>query len=530
MTGLTGKLLINGSWVASSSEQGTFAAINPANNTELPTAFSNAAPEDVDLAVNAATEAFTSYSALPAQDRATFLEAIANAMENSADGIVERGMLETGLPEARLRGELGRTTGQLRLFANLLKRGDWKHAVIDTANPERQPLPKPDIRLTQIPLGPVVVFAASNFPLAFSTAGGDTASALAAGCPVIVKAHSAHPGTSELVADCILAAIKETGVPTGTFALIHGPGRTLGKALVQHPGIKAGGFTGSVAGGRALFDVASQRPDPIPFFGELGSTNPVFLLQEALAAKGEAIAQAFVGAMTLGAGQFCTNPGILVARSNETTEAFIKRATELVAEQLPQTMLTPTICASYREGNARRESDLGVSVLAKSVEADGNGAAPVLMAVSASDYLANPHLQEEIFGPSTLMILCETDEEMLQIAKSFHGHLTSSLFAEEADSEMSTALASVMQNKVGRLIFNGYGTGVEVCAGMSHGGPYPSSTNVQSTSVGERAIDRFVRPLCYQNTPDALLPDELKNANPLGIPRLVNGNWTTDAI
>lgn len=530
MTALTGNLLIGGSWAAASSPQGTFKAFNPADNTELAATFSNAAMEDVDNAVNAATDAFPSYSALPAKDRAEFLEAIANALENSADGIVERGMLETGLPEVRLRGELGRTAGQLRMFANLLKRGDWKRAVIDTADPQRQPVPKPDIRLTQIPLGPVVVFAASNFPLAFSTAGGDTASALAAGCPVIVKAHSAHPGTSELVADCILSAIRETGMPAGTFALLHGPGRTLGKALVQHPGIKAGGFTGSVAGGRALFDAASQRPDPIPFFGELGSTNPVFLLHEALTTKGEAIAEAFVGAMTLGAGQFCTNPGILVARSNETTKAFIEKATQLVSKQVPQTMLTPAICSSYREGNTRREGDLGVSVLAKSTDASGNNAAPVLMAVSASDYLANPDLQEEIFGPSTLMILCESDEDMLQVARSFHGHLTASLFAEEADGEMSAAIANVMQNKVGRLIFNGFGTGVEVCAGMSHGGPYPSSTSVQSTSVGERAIDRFVRPLCFQNTPDALLPDELKNANPLEIPRLVNGSWTMASL
>lgn len=530
MTSLTGNLLINGSWLASSLPHEVFKAVNPADNTQLPTEFANASPEDIDVAVSAATEAFRTYSVLPAAKRATFLEAIATAMEHASDPIVERGILETGLPEARLRGELGRTTGQLRMFANLLKRGDWKRVAIDTADPARQPLPKPDIRLTQVPLGPVVVFAASNFPLAFSTAGGDTASALAAGCPVIVKAHSAHPGTSELVAGCILAAIRQMGVPSGTFAMLHGPGRTVGTALVRHPGIKAGGFTGSVSGGRALFDVATGRPDPIPFFGELGSTNPVFLLEEALASNGESIVQAFVGAMTLGAGQFCTNPGILVARKNAATETFIKNASELVSQQIPQTMLTSAICASFRKGNAHRGSEQSVSVLSAGKDASGNDASPVLMAVSAKEYLGDPHLQEEIFGPSTLMILCDTDSEMLQVAGSFHGHLTGSIFAEESDSEMSIAIAAVMQKQVGRLIFNGYGTGVEVCAGMSHGGPYPSSTNVQSTSVGERAIDRFVRPLCYQNTPDALLPEELKNANPLGVRRLVDGNWSSDPI
>lgn len=529
MTDLTGNLLINGAWV-SSPETGTFKALNPASNEELPTAFSNATLGHVDAAVEAASEAFTSYSVLPAAERAAFLEAIAVAMEGGADAIVERGMLETGLPEMRLRGELGRTTGQLRMFANLLQRGDWKRAVIDTADPQRQPVPKPDVRLTQIPFGPVVVFAASNFPLAFSTAGGDTASALAAGCPVIVKAHSAHPGTSELVADCILTAIKETGVPAGTFGLLHGPGRTLGAALVQHPGIKAGGFTGSVAGGRALFDLATQRPEPIPFYGELGSTNPVFLLDSALEANGASIAEAFVGAMTLGAGQFCTNPGILVARNTQAADAFFSKASELIAGQNAQTMLTQAICSSYRKGNADRQTASGVAVKALGHDADGNNAQPVLMTVAASDYLADPELQEEIFGPSTLAILCESDDEMLRVALSFHGHLTSSVFAVDADADMSAKLSAIMQNKVGRLIFNGYGTGVEVCAGMSHGGPYPSSTSVQTTSVGERAIDRFVRPICFQNTPDALLPDELKNANPLGIPRLVNGQWTTDTI
>lgn len=526
---LSGKLLINGTWTAA-GKTGAFAATNPADNGKLPTNFINADLDEVNAAVAAAHDAFPIYSALSASERAAFLETIAAEIETGADAIVARGTAETGLPELRLRGELGRTTGQLRMFANLLLRGDWKRVVIDTAQPDRQPVPKPDIRLTQIPLGPVVVFAASNFPLAFSTAGGDTASALAAGCPVIVKAHSAHPGTSELVACCIAAAIEKTGVPAGTFGLLHGPGQTVGTALVKHPDIKAGGFTGSVGGGRALYNLACQRPEPIPFFGELGSTNPVFLLDKALETKADAIAEAFVGAMTLGAGQFCTNPGILVLKQGSESGAFLEKAASLIAEQQAQCMLTPNISKSYMDDNKKRQTANGVNVKALGPEADINQAQPVLMTVNASDYLADVELQEEIFGPSTLAILCNSNEDMLQVAQSFHGHLTSSIFAADGDSAMSERLSVLMQNKVGRLIFNGYGTGVEVCAGMSHGGPYPASSNVQSTSVGERAIDRFVRPLCYQNTPEALLPLELKDDNPLGIPRLVNGAWTTEPV
>lgn len=526
---LTGKQLINGAWTSTATE-GAFLALNPATNGKLPTEFQNANLDEVNAAAATAHKAFPIYSALSAEERATFLDEIAAQMEAAAENIVERGMAETGLPQMRLQGELGRTTGQLRQFSNILRRGDWKRVVIDTAIPDRAPVPKPDIRLTQIALGPVVVFAASNFPLAFSTAGGDTASALAAGCPVIVKAHSAHPGTSELVAECIRKAIEKCGMPAGTFGLIHGPGQTVGAALVQHPDIKAGGFTGSVGGGRALFNLASQRPEPIPFFGELGSTNPVFLLDKALEEKAESIAEAFVGAMTLGAGQFCTNPGILVVKESKDTATFLAKAADAIANQQAQCMLTPGISSSFNDGNKKRQAASGVRIKAFGPEAGGNNAQPILMAVSATDYLADEDLQEEIFGPSTLAIVCGSDEEMLQVAASFHGHLTSSIFAESGDLIMSQRLSAIMQNKVGRLIFNGYGTGVEVCAGMSHGGPYPSSTNVQSTSVGERAIDRFVRPFCYQNTPQELLPVELKDENPLGIPRLVNGAWTADPL
>jgi 2,5-dioxopentanoate dehydrogenase len=529
---LTGRQLINGEWILPATESGYFQAINPADNSYLPTKFSNASDAEVEAATQEASRSFVEYSAMSAQTKAGFLETIAVELEELKSEIVAQGMLETGLPEARLQGELGRTTGQLRMFAALLKKGEWKRAVIDTADPERQPVPKPDIRLTQIPLGPVVVFAASNFPLAFSTAGGDTASALAAGCPVIVKPHSSHPGTSELVATGILAAIEKCQMPKGVFALLHGPGRTLGSTLVKHPAIKAGGFTGSVAGGRALFDLANSRPDPIPFYGELGSTNPVFLLPQALKSNAEKIAEAFVNAMTMGAGQFCTSPGIAILCKGDDADKFLTKMSALISEQTAQTMLNPGICSSYKIANVERASISELKVVGESdsVADEENRAQVHLFSVSANDYLAQTELEEEVFGPSTLAIICENTEQMLQVAESFYGHLTCAIHEDSGDESMAGELAQLMQNKVGRLLFNGFGTGVEVCAGMSHGGPYPSSTNVQTTSVGERAIDRFVRPICFQNTPDALLPDELKNANPLEITRLVDGNWSSAAL
>lgn len=529
---LTGKQLINGDWIQPSVANDAFQAINPADNTTLPTEYTNASDAEVEAAALAASKCFDEYSVMSEQDRAIFLETIATEMEALKSEIIAQGTLETGLPEARLQGELGRTTGQLRMFANMLKNGAWKRPVIDTADPDRKPVPKPDIRLTQIPLGPVVVFSASNFPLAFSTAGGDTASALAAGCPVIVKSHSSHPGTSEVVAQGILAAIKKCQVPAGVFALLHGPGRTLGTALVKHPAIKAGGFTGSVAGGRALFDLASSRPEPIPFFGELGSTNPVFLLPQALQANAENIAENYVTAMTMGAGQFCTSPGIAILCKGEAADTFMSKMTALISEQTAQTMLSPVICSSYKAANVERRSLKLINVVGQSDSvADEDLSGQVhLLSVNASDYLSHPELEEEIFGPSTLAVICDDFWQMIQVAESFHGHLTCSIHESSGDESMAVELTRLMQNKVGRLLFNGFGTGVEVCAGMSHGGPYPSSSNVQSTSVGGRAIGRFVRPICYQNTPDALLPDELKNANPRKVMRLVDGNWSDEPI
>lgn len=524
---LTGKQLINGAWVTPVPESGSFQAVNPADNTLLPTKFTNAGDKEIEAATEQATLSFVDYSAMPDQKRADFLETIALELEERKVEIIQQCMLETGLPEARLQGELGRTCGQLRMFASLLKRGDWKRPVIDTAEPERKPVPKPDIRLAQLPLGPVVVFAASNFPLAFSTAGGDTASALAAGCPVIVKPHSGHPGTSELVAQGVLAAIEKCHMPKGVFALLHGSGKTVGVKLVKHHSIKAGGFTGSVAGGRALFDIANSRPNPIPFYGELGSTNPVFLLPNALANRLTQIADEFVAAMTLGAGQFCTNPGMAILCKDDNAIQFLTKLASLVSVQSAQTMLNPAICSSYKVANSKRCSMPEISILGQStpIDNDQNLAQAHLFTVEGDDYLANSELEEEVFGPSTLAVICKDTKQMFQVAESFYGHLTCAIHMGSGDEDISAQLLKIMQHKVGRVVFDGYGTGVEVCAGMSHGGPYPSSTNVQTTSVGERAIERFIRPVCYQNTPDALLPDELKNANPQDILRLVNGNW-----
>ncbi|MFA3919452.1 aldehyde dehydrogenase (NADP(+)) [Ruegeria hyattellae] len=525
---VTGQLLIAGTWRDASEGDGGFNAVDPAQNAAIEPQFQNAVMADVDAAVDAATDAFESYRQLSASARADFLDRIARELEALTEDIVARGISETGLPEVRLRGELGRTCGQLRIFATLLRRGDWARPVIDRADPDRSPLPKPDIRLSQIPLGPVVVFAASNFPLAFSTAGGDTASALAAGCPVIVKAHSAHPGTSEIVAEGIRRAAETLNMPKGIFSLIHGPGRTMGTALVEHPGIKAGGFTGSVGGGRALFDAANRRPEPIPFYGELGSTNPVFLLPGALNERAVQIAETFVGAAVMGAGQFCTSPGLLIALKGEGTDQFVAKASEAIAAQAAQTMLTPAISGSYKSGNAQRSDDANVELMAKSadVAANANQAQVYLFKVSGANFLADESLQHEIFGPSTLLIECTDEAELVQVAKSFYGHLTAAVHVADADDALTARIVPIINDKVGRLLFNGYGTGVEVCGSMSHGGPYPASTNVQTTSVGERAIDRFLRPISYQNTPDRFLPPELQNANPLGVMRLVDGKWT----
>lgn len=499
----TGKHLIAGRWVAGSE---TFSS-SPAEGPVRKFSFGSAAL--VDEAVRAAEEAFETYGYSSRAERAAFLEAIAEEIDARGDDITEIGSGETGLPKARLVGERGRTVGQLRLFAAHILKGDYLDRRHDAALPDRQPLPRPDLKLMQRPIGPVGVFGASNFPLAFSTAGGDTASALAAGCPVVVKGHEAHPGTAEIVAAAIDAAIKRCGVHPGVFSLVQGGNREVGTALVQHPLIKAIGFTGSLGGGRALFDLCAKRPEPIPFFGELGSVNPMFLLPQAMAARGEAIAKGWVGSLTMGAGQFCTNPGIVVVIEGETANAFTKAAEQALSAVAPQTMLTEGIAEAYRKGATKIASVEGVrSVLTSTC--DLRNATPYLFATTGKEWLANHALGEEVFGPLGMIVTVTDANEMLAVARSLEGQLTASLHLEAGDEALGAKLLPILERKAGRLLANGFPTGVEVADAMVHGGPYPASTNFGATSVGTMAIRRFLRPVCYQDIPVALLPEDLR--------------------
>lgn len=499
---LTGKHLIAGDWVASATTFRSSPAEGEARDYSVGT------PAHVDRAVQAAEEAFWSFSALSRGARAAFLDRIADEIEERGAEITEIGTQETGLTAARLEGERGRTTGQLRLFASHIRKGEYLDLRHDAALPDRKPLPRPDIRLIQRPIGPVAVFGASNFPLAFSTAGGDTASALAAGCPVVVKGHSAHPGTGEIVTQAVDAAIRACGLHAGVFSLIQGGNRDVGEALVQHPLIQAVGFTGSRAGGRALFDLCARRPIPIPFFGELGSVNPMFLLPVALAARGAQIAQAWAGALTLGAGQFCTNPGIAVVIDGPDAQGFIDAAKAALARVGPQTMLTDGIAAAFRAGSDRIAASAGVRGVLTST-CDLRNATPYLFEVSGDDWLANHALSEEVFGPLGLIVRVSDFAQMDQIARSLEGQLTCTLHMDASDFDQARALLPVLERKAGRVLANGFPTGVEVCDAMVHGGPYPASTNFGATSVGTMSIRRWLRPVSYQSIPDTLLPVDL---------------------
>lgn len=498
-----GKHLIAGDWVAGEATFESEPAAGPAH------AFSVGTPAFVDRAAEAAEDAFRSYGHAPRADRAAFLNAIADEIEARAAQITEIGTSETGLPAARLQGERGRTVGQLRLFAGHILEGAHLDRRHDAALPDREPLPRPDLRAVQRPIGPVAVFGASNFPLAFSTAGGDTASALAAGCPVVVKGHSAHPGTGEIVAEAIHAAIKACGLHAGVFSLIQGGKREVGQALVQHPRIRAVGFTGSLGGGRALFDLCARRPEPIPFFGELGSVNPMFLLPAALKARGAEIGTGWAGSLTMGAGQFCTNPGIAILVEGAGADAFLEAARAALEPAGAQTMLTDGIAQAYRAGRDRVAGTTGVQDVLTS-SCDMRNATPNLYAVSGRDWLANADLGEEVFGPLGLVVKAADFDEMLELAHALRGQLTCTLHMDEADTEAAQNLMPVIERKAGRLLANGFPTGVEVCDAMVHGGPYPASTNFGHTSVGTLAIRRFLRPVCYQNMPDALLPADLR--------------------
>ncbi|QDA36044.1 aldehyde dehydrogenase (NADP(+)) (plasmid) [Paracoccus liaowanqingii] len=470
--------------------------------------FSVGNPELVAQACAAAHAAFEEFSATTREERATLLDAIADEIEARADAITAIGSAETGLPTARLQGERGRTTGQLRLFADHIRKGDYLDRRHDVALPDRQPLPRPDLRMMQRPIGPVAVFGASNFPLAFSVAGGDTAAALAAGCPVVAKGHSAHPGTGEVVADAVVAAISRCGLNPGIFSLVQGGKRDVGEALVTDPRIKAVGFTGSLGGGRALYNLCASRPEPIPFFGELGSVNPMFVLPEAASARGDQIGQGWAASLTMGAGQFCTNPGIAVVIDGADADAFANAAKEALAGAAPQVMLTDGMAEAYRSGAARVGAGKGVRSLVTTT-CEARQASPYLFEVSAEDWLENHDLAEEVFGPLGLIIRVRDAMQMEKVSRSFGGQLTTTLQMDDGDTVLARSLLPVLERMAGRVLANGFPTGVEVADSMVHGGPYPASTNFGATSVGTLSIRRFLRPVCYQNLPEALLPEDL---------------------
>lgn len=510
----------------SADSESTFQGFNPTTGENLPTHFHKATKEELEQAAAKAKTAFQVYRKKSGLDKALFLEAIATEIENIGDDLVQIATAETGLPAGRIQGERGRTTGQLRLFAQLLREGSWVNARIETAIPDRQPLPKVDLRMMQQALGPVVVFGASNFPLAFSVAGGDTASALAAGCPVIVKAHSAHPGTSELVGRAIQQAAIKCEMPDGVFSLLHGSGTEIGAGLVMHPNIKAVGFTGSYHGGMALVKMAASRPEPIPVYAEMGSTNPVFVLPKVIQEKGGTIAQQFAGSVTLGVGQFCTNPGMLIFPKTEGCEQFMGDLQSQFQEVVGGVMLTKGIQDAYKKGVAHHLQHENVSVMAQGKEVTGFTAVPpVLFKTDAKAIAENQALSEEIFGPASVLVEAQSKAEMLEIASNLEGHLTATVHGTSEELEEYADLIEILEQKVGRLLINGFPTGVEVCHAMMHGGPFPASSDSRSTSVGTAAIYRFTRPISYQNFPENLLPDELKTANPLGVWRLVNGDF-----
>ena len=519
---ITGHNLIG--FTTSGTNSNTFHATNPANMEALPVHFHEATAAEIDQAIQKAEAAFEDYRQKSGTERADFLDAIADEILHLGDALLQRCHQESGLPLGRLTGERGRTMNQLRLFASLVREGSWVDARIDHAIPDRTPFPKVDIRQMQRPLGPVGIFGASNFPLAFSVAGGDTASALAAGCTIVVKGHPAHPGTSELVGRAIVNAARKTGMPDGVFSMVQGPSVDVGLALVRHPLIKAIGFTGSFRGGKAIFDEANRRPEPIPVYAEMGSTNPVFILPGALKERKEQIAQGLTGSVTLGVGQFCTNPGLTVTMESEDAQHFASQVKENFGKAASAAMLTTGIQDSYDKGVINLANQEGVDLLATGVK-EGSGAqgVPNVLQTTAQSFLNNEVLEHEVFGPSTLLISATDKSEILAMARGLEGHLTATLQATEADLHDFADLVQILERKVGRLIINGFPTGVEVCPSMVHGGPFPATTDSRMTSVGTGAITRFSRPVCYQNFPQFLLPDELKDENPLGIARLVDG-------
>ena len=501
--------------------------MNPATGETLSGQFPGATIDEVNQAVTSAQDAAVVYGKMSGEEKAEFLNAIAEEIENLGDKLVERCCAESGLPEARIIGERGRTTGQLRMFADLVSEGSWLEATIDTAQNDRTPVPKPDLRRMLVPMGPVVVFAASNFPLAFSTAGGDTASALAGGNPVIVKAHGAHPGTSAMIGEAIVKAAKRTGMPHGVFSLLHGSGKIVGQGLIQHPGIKAAGFTGSEQAGRTLLDLANQRPEPIPFFAEMGSVNPVLLLPSAFNSE---TADLLAGSITMGVGQFCTNPGLIISTAGPDLDHFIQMLGAALSQLESGVMLTERICKSYQDGVESTLSQQGITVESRSENGNGpNMGQPTLASVAGETFLADPELATEVFGPFSMVVKCKDNAELEAAIESLSGQLTGSVIGSKDELDQYHPAIETMESKVGRIIYNGVPTGVEVCPSMQHGGPYPASSDARFTSVGTAAIKRFVRPIAFQSWPQEKLPRELQDGNPMNIWRLVNGNLSKDS-
>ncbi|QCI95950.1 aldehyde dehydrogenase (NADP(+)) [Novosphingobium sp. EMRT-2] len=504
-----------------------FRSVAAATGEPTGPAFPIDGPGEVDAACAAAAAAFDSYRATGREERAAFLEAIAAEILAIGDELIEAAMVESGLPRARLEGERGRTVGQLRLFADVVRKGAWQQLRIDPALPDRQPLPRPDLRLRMIPVGPVAVFGASNFPLAFSTAGGDTASALAAGCPVVVKGHPAHPRTGALVAAAITRAVAASGLPAGVFGHLVGPSNDLGAALVQDPRIAAVGFTGSRGGGLALVRLAQSRDVPIPVYAEMSSINPVLLLPEALKARGSALGAAFIGSLTMGAGQFCTNPGLVLAIEGEGLDAFLAAATEATRAAAAQTMLTRGICKAYQSGVAALEATPGVEKLAEGLAGEAMQGHAALFRTTAQAFLAEKAMGHEVFGASSIVVVCRDEVELVSVLKGLEGQLTATLHMDADDEALAARLLPVLEAKVGRILANGWPTGVEVCHAMVHGGPFPATSDPRTTSVGSLAIDRFLRPVSYQNLSPAVLPPELRDeARGDGAPRLIDGTLT----
>ncbi|WP_309044438.1 aldehyde dehydrogenase (NADP(+)) [Marinobacter sediminicola] len=500
-------------------------AINPASGQRIEPGYGSCGQEEVEQATRLAWSVFDLYRETSLTRRAEFLETIADQIEAVGDVLIERAMQETGLPRARLEGERGRTCGQLRLFSKVIRAGEWLDVRVDPALPDRSPLPRTDLRQRRIGIGPVAVFGASNFPLAFSVAGGDTASALAAGCPVIVKAHSAHPGTSELVGRAVQKAVAICELPSGVFSLLYGAGKELGQALVTDPRIQAVGFTGSRSGGTALMKAANNRPQPIPVYAEMSSINPVVLMPAALEEAPETLGQAFVASLNMGAGQFCTNPGLILAVKGAGLDRFKHAAAEEVIKSAPQTMLTPGIHSAYSAGLMQlRETGKAKEVATSKLDSDSHSPChSTLFAASAADFIKDERLHAEVFGSCSLIIECSDMAQLQEVLEHLEGQLTATVHLAEADYSMVEALLPTLERKAGRILANAWPTGVEVCEAMVHGGPWPATSDSRSTSVGTAAIQRFLRPVCYQGIPQALLPDALRDGNPLAVSRLVDG-------